>query len=200
MLLYLNAPAGEKVYFQCGPEFGLLEGRLAVLTKVLYGLKTSARAWRMHLAQVLEMEINFEACKADPDMWLCKATKEDGTEYYEMLLVYIDDILIVSHWLKEAMSQLDQNFLVKGDSISPPKTYLGAQVGKYQFPKEPEKEYWTSSSEKYVKDAVWQVKEWMENKGQTLKSKAASVLPSGYRLELDATDLCSNEDATTIVW
>ena len=130
-VMYLNAPAGEKVYFQCGLEFGLLEGRLAVLTKALYGLKTSARAWRMHLVQVLEMELTFDACKADPDVWLCKATKEDGTAYYEMLLMYTDNILIVSHRLKEAMSQLDQNFLVKGDSIGLPKTYLGAQVGKY---------------------------------------------------------------------
>ena len=36
----------------------------------------------------------------------------------------------------------------------------------------------------------------MGNKGQTLKSKAPSVLPSGYRPELDATDLCSDEDAS----
>ena len=184
------------MYFRCGPEFGLLGGRLAVLTKALYSLKTSAKAWTTHLAQVLEMELHFEACKAKPDMWLHKATKEDGTAYYEMLLVYTDNILIVLHRRKEAMSQLNQNLPVKGDSIGQPMTYLGAQVGKYRFPKEPEKEYLTSSSEKSVKDAVQQAKQWMGNKGQTLKGKAPSVLLSGYRLELDATDLCSNEDAS----
>ena len=193
---YLNAPAGEKVYFRCGPEFGQLEGRLGILTKALYGLKTSARAWRMHLGQVLELEMHFEACKADPDVWMRKATKEDGTEYYEFLLVYTDDILIVSHRPREAMSQLDQNFLVKSDSIGSPTTYLGAQVGTYRFPEQPDKEYWTLSSERYVKDAVRQVKEWMGERGQSLKNKAPSVLPSGYKPELDATDPCSDEDAS----
>ena len=149
----------EKVYFSCDPEFGLLEGRLAVLTKALYGLNTSARAWRMHLAQVLEMELHFEACKTNPDMWLRKATKEDGTAYHEMLLMYTDDILIVLHRPEEAMSQLNQNFPVKGDSGGQPKTYLGAKVGMHQFPEEPEKAYGTLSSEKSVKDAVQQVKE-----------------------------------------
>ena len=114
---YLNAPAGEKVYFHCGAEFRHLEGRLAVLTKALYGLKTSTRAWRMHLAQVLEFEMHFETCKADVDVWLRKAAKLDGSEYYELLLVYTDDILIVSHRPREVMTQLDQNFLVKKDSI-----------------------------------------------------------------------------------
>ena len=46
---YLNAPVGEKAYFRCRPEFGSLQGCLAILTKALYGLKTSARAWRLHL-------------------------------------------------------------------------------------------------------------------------------------------------------
>ena len=52
------------------------------------------------------------------------------------------------------------------------------------------------SSEKYVKDAVRQVKELLVKRNQTLKSKAPSVLPSGYRLELDATELCNNDHAS----
>ena len=43
---YLNIPVGEKVYFRCGAEFGSLQGHLAILTKALYGLKTSARCIR----------------------------------------------------------------------------------------------------------------------------------------------------------
>ena len=178
--VYLNAPASEKVYFQCGTEFGHLEGRLAVLTKVLYGLKTSTRAWQMHLAQVLELEMHFEMCEADADIWLRKAAKPDGSEYYELLLVYTDDILIVSHRPREVMMQLDQNFLVKKDSIEKPKTYLGTQIGEYTFPEDPQTRYWAMSSEKYMKDAVRQVKEWLVKRNQTLKSKAPSVLPSGY--------------------
>ena len=193
---YLNAPATENVYFHCGAEFGHLESCLAFLTKALYGLKTSARAWRMHLAQVLEFEMHFEMCKADADIQLRKAAKPDGSEYYELLLVYTDDILIVLHRPREVMTQLHQNFLVKKDSIGKPKTYLGTQIGEYTFPKDPQTRYWMLGSEKYVKDAIRQVKEWLAKRNQTLKNKAPSVLPSGYRPELDATELCNKDDAS----
>ena len=52
------------------------------------------------------------------------------------------------------MSQLNQLFLVKKDSIRPPTTYLGMQVGKYTFLDEPECKYWSLGSEKYVKNVV----------------------------------------------
>ncbi len=39
---YLNANTKEKVYVRCGPEFGPgLEGRIAIIQKSLYGLKSS---------------------------------------------------------------------------------------------------------------------------------------------------------------
>ena len=101
---YLNVQVGEKVYFRCGPEFGSLQGHLAILAKVLYGLKTSARAWRLHLSEVLENQLNYKSCLVDPDIWLSEAGKENH-KYYEMLLVYTDDILVISHRAKEALPQ-----------------------------------------------------------------------------------------------
>ena len=47
-----------------------------------------------------------------------------------------------------------------------------------------------------MKDAIRQVKEWLAKRNQTLKSKAPSVLPSGYRPELNATELCNDDDAS----
>ena len=35
------------------------------------------------------------ACPADPDVWLRPAIKSDGLEYYEYVLLYIDDALVV---------------------------------------------------------------------------------------------------------
>ena len=139
---YLNAPVGEKVYFRCGPEFGSLQGCLANLTKALYGLKTSARAWRLHPSEVLKNQLGYKSCLVDPDIWLREAGKENH-KYYEVLLVYTDDILVISYRAKEAMSQLEQHFLVKKDPIGPPTTYLGMQVGKYAFLDEPEHKYWS---------------------------------------------------------
>ena len=42
---YLNEPCGEKIFTILGPEFGQYQGRVGVLTKALYGLKSSANAW-----------------------------------------------------------------------------------------------------------------------------------------------------------
>ena len=181
---FLNAPVGEKVYFRCRPEFGSLQGHLAILTNASYGLKTSARAWRLNLSEVLENQLGYKSCLVDPDIWLRETGKENH-KHYKMLLVYTDDILVISHRAKEAMSQLDQHFLAKKDSIGHPTTYLGAQVGKYTFPDEPEHKYWSLGSEKYVKNVVRQAKEWLAKRGQTLKSKVTPVLPLGYRPELD---------------
>jgi hypothetical protein len=47
---YLNAPCKEKVYTRCNLEFGTKNiGKIAVIIKALYGLKTSAFAWQEHL-------------------------------------------------------------------------------------------------------------------------------------------------------
>ena len=47
---YLNAPVGEKVCFVMGAAGGSQKGTAMVITRVLYGLKTSAKAWREFFA------------------------------------------------------------------------------------------------------------------------------------------------------
>ena len=50
-------------------------------------------------------EMGFESCKADPDVWFRPATYADGSEYYQYVLLYTDDILAI-------MEELE-NFLCK---------------------------------------------------------------------------------------
>ena len=40
--------------------------------------------------------LSFKSCLADPDVWMRPALKSDGTEYYEYVLLYTDDALVVS--------------------------------------------------------------------------------------------------------
>lgn len=191
---YLNAPCKEKVYTICGPEFGPeLRGRIAIIVKALYGLKTSAFAWREHLAQTL-VELGFKSCIADYDVWMRPCVKSNGDPFYEYLLVYTDDLLCISNNPREILNNLDQHYLLKPDSICIPTQYLGAQIGKYVLEDEPDRPRWYMSSEKYVKEAVRNVKEWMKAKKEIFKTRAPSVLPSGYRPELDVSDYCSDED------
>jgi hypothetical protein len=85
---------------------------------------------------------------------------------------------------------------LKPGSFDKPTQYLGAQIGEYRLPDEPEKVCWSMSSEKYVKEAIRNVQHWLEeNNYKPLKTRAPSVFPSGYRPELDASDYCDEETA-----
>jgi hypothetical protein len=57
------------------------------VVRSLYGLKSAGAAFRSSLVQILQ-DLGYQSTKAHPeDVWLRKATKDDGFEYYEMLFV-----------------------------------------------------------------------------------------------------------------
>eukprot|EP00978_Attheya_sp_CCMP212_P017809 scaffold47969_cov55-Attheya_sp.AAC.2 len=41
-------------------------------------------------------DMGFKSSYADPDVWLRLATKANGEECYEYVLMYVDDILVLS--------------------------------------------------------------------------------------------------------
>jgi len=71
-----------------------------VIVRALYGLESSGAAWHSMLAESI-YSMGFQPCLADPDIWYCLANKEDGFEYCEYLVVYFDNILVLSHQAKE---------------------------------------------------------------------------------------------------
>jgi hypothetical protein len=101
---YLNAPTKEKVYTTAGLEFGPENvGRPVLIVRALYGLKSSGARWRDHMAATLR-EGGFKGCKADPDVWMRPQTKPNGDQYYEYVLCYVDDLLVLSHDPKAVLS------------------------------------------------------------------------------------------------
>ena len=50
---YLEAYTKEKIYFVAGPEFGELEGTIMLVSKAIYGLKTSGACYCKHFADFL---------------------------------------------------------------------------------------------------------------------------------------------------
>jgi hypothetical protein len=57
-----------------------------------------------------------------------KARKPCGFLYWEYLIAYVDDILILSHAPHAVIDSLSQRVTFKAGSIEPPKSYLGADV------------------------------------------------------------------------
>ena len=70
--------------------------------RALYGLKSSGAAFWSFFAEILH-DMGYKPSQADQDVWLRTATTEHGHEYYEYILVYIDDLLHVSHNPDESM-------------------------------------------------------------------------------------------------
>jgi Reverse transcriptase (RNA-dependent DNA polymerase) len=189
---YLNAPCHKRVHTICGDEFGReLKGRIAVIVKALYSLKTSSFAWRTHLAETLR-DLGYSACIADYNVWMRPNTKPNGFKNYKYVLVYTDNILSISHDPLDVLMKLDQHYVLKKVSIG---HLLSAQVSTYILDDDVTHKRWYMSSEKYVKEAIRNMKDWMIEQEMTFKTKASGVLPSGYRPELDVSELCNESEA-----
>jgi hypothetical protein len=184
---YLNAPCKEKIWFVGGIECGEDQGKVLVLVRALYGLKSAGSSWRSALAQALR-DLGFESSLADPDVWLRAAVRDDGFEYYEMLLVYVDDILAVSHKAKEVIDSIGKYYKVKPGSDKAPEIYLGANIDKVQMPDG--REVWASSPRDYVRNAIKTVEGLFseDGEGYVLKNNAKDPFPANYKPELDVTD------------
>ncbi len=157
---YLTADCREKIYIIAGPEFSSLEGSIMIIRKALYGLKSSGAAFRAHLAETL-YDLSFKPTKGVPDVWIRPAVKPNGFEYYEMTLVYVDDIMCISHDPKATMQGIQATFKLKDDKIEKPASYLGAQIGQKVIDGV---ECWTMSSEQHISAALANVEEVLDKR------------------------------------
>ena len=185
---YLNAPCAEKIWFEGTAECGDAKGKVCVMVRSLYGLKSSGFSWRQALADVImSSNLGFQDTRADPNVYIRRTKRTDGYEYYEMLLVYTDDVLIISHQTDSIADEIDRHFKIKPESRHEPDRYLGADIGKVQT--KGGHEVWSSSSKTYVQNAIKVVEKLLEDDGEGKKlrspGKAKNPFPTGYRPELD---------------
>ena len=86
----------QKDYIICGPELGVENiGQAALIHHALYSGKAAGRDFRNHLHSCMEF-LNFKSCLTDPNVWMRPAIKSDGNTYYEYILLYVDNVLVVS--------------------------------------------------------------------------------------------------------
>ena len=184
---YLQAPSSEKHYIICGKEFPLeMQGRVAIIRRALYGGKSAGADYWKHMRTCME-HLKFRPCKADPDVWMRSAIKEsDGSEYWEYVLLYVDDALAISMNAKDILdNEIGKYWTMKKDSIGPPKVYLGNKISKVSL--ENGVSAWAFSSSQYVQSAVSNVEEYLDKINEKLPKRAATPFPSNYRPEIDIT-------------
>ena len=78
--------------------------------------------------------------------------KPDGSEYYEMVLCYVDDLLAISNMPMRTNEGIRSVFKLKYDKAEVPDVYLGATLSQVET--ETGTKCWSMSSEKYVKAAI----------------------------------------------
>ena len=174
---YITAPCREKIYVVAGSEFGSDEGKVMIVTRALYGLRSSGASFRSKLAQCI-WDLGYRPTRADPDVWIKPAIKKDGFKYYEVVLCYVDDVISISEVPMVVMDGIKAVFKLKGDKAEVPDMYLGGSISKARTGAGTE--CWTLSSEKYVKTAVANVEECLAKNGLRLPTKCNTPFQSGY--------------------
>ena len=97
--------------------------------------------------------LGYTPCLADPDLWMRKAARSGtGEEYWEYMLLYVDDEVCVSEHPEAQLVELNKYFSLKPGSIMSPKLYLGAKTTECELPNGTKA--WSISTSKYIKDAV----------------------------------------------
>jgi len=190
---FLTAPNKEKCWMIAGSEFGAEEGKTFLVVKALYGLKSASFSFRSFMAEKLS-EMGFQSSLADPDVWLRAATKGDGEQYYEYVLMYVDDILAISCDARSILEEVQKTFKLKNDSIDPPEFYLGAKLQRKPINGIM---CWTVTSQDYVKAAVKNVEEAIRDTRRRLPTANIDTpMNNTYTPELDITEELSSDDMT----
>ena len=132
--------------------------------------------------------LQFKSCLADPDVWMRKAQRKDnGTPYWEYILLYCDDAPLVVSMNGEKLlrEEVRKYFVLKEKSIGPPTIYLGNKVSKVTL--ENGVDAWAFSSSQYVQSAVKNVKDYLQRNGKSLPKRANTPFTSNYRPKVDIT-------------
>ena len=190
---YLQAPASEKHYIICGAEFGLEHmGKRALVKRALYGGKVAGRDYWEHLRECMDF-MGFKSSYGDPELWMRPGHKADGTEYWEYVLLYVDDVLVISvNGDNVLRNEIGKYFELKEESVGPPKIYLGGKLSLITL--ENGQEAWSFSSSHYVQAAVHNVEQYLAKHNQKLPNKAKASFTSNYRPETDLSEELGNED------
>ena len=149
---YLNGTTREKLYVVFDSAFGPeLAGRIGIVRKSLYGLKTSCARWSEHLADTLR-SLDWVPSKAHNDVWM----KDCGT-HYEYVAIYSDDVICASRNPEEFFKRLQTRYAMKG--VGAPEYYLGASVSRVQGSFGERSDTTALSAKTYIKNMIPKLEE-----------------------------------------
>ena len=127
-------------------------------------------------------KMGFESCKANPDIWFRSDMKDKGTDYYQYVLLYTDDIMAIMQKPEDFIRHdLGKRFVVKPKSIKPQTQYLRNKVSYVTF--DNGRNTWSFISSRYVQYAVKNAIDTLAKEGRNLPKQGKSPCTSNYRRE-----------------
>ena len=123
------------------------------------------------------------------------AVRSNGSEYYEYILLYTDDVLAVFESPERLIREgIGKYFELKQEFIGPSDIYLGGKMRKVELKNEAEA--WSFSSSQCVQAAVENVETHLKKRGKRLPARAETPLRTVCRPELNTSpELDASESA-----
>ena len=87
--------------------------------------------------------MGFTQSKGDPDVHF-GMTNNGDKDYYEYILVHVDDLLILFYSCEPIMDRIGKLYRLKDGSVGSPDLYLGASITKSN---NGERDMWSMSSD-----------------------------------------------------
>ena len=167
---------------------------MALIKRALYGGKVAGRDFGHHLRSCMQ-HLGFQSSRADPDVWIRESKRKHNDEaYYEYVLLYTDDVLVISHRADEVLrKEIGLHFVLKEESIGTPSQYLGGKLRKVTL--QNGVDAWAFGSSQYVQAAVDNVEQYLKAKGERLPAKVPTPLSHDYRPEIDVSPELGEADA-----
>jgi hypothetical protein len=116
---YLEAYTLEKVCIKAGREFGNLAGHTLIISKALYGPRSSGLRWHEKFADCLRNE-GFVPSKGENDIWM-----QNSGNKYEYVVVYIDHLAFAVEKPHEFVKILEDKYKFKLKGTGPLQFHLG---------------------------------------------------------------------------
>ena len=128
--------------------------------------------------------IGFKLSHSDPDVWMREGIKEDGSQHWEYVLLYVDDCLCISANAEYVLrNKIGKYFKLKEASIGPPDKYLGGKMRQVEM--ENGTSTWSFSSSQYVQAVVKNVETYLKEKLKKFPTvKQRLCLPVNIDLKL----------------
>ena len=180
---YLHAVTEERVFFQCGPEWGPeYEGRNAIVQKCVYGLVGSGAGFHKHVFEQMH-RLGFKPSEADADIWY---RLDETNEVYDYVGFYSDDYLTISHHPDKIAKEIANLFTVKTAGPLGGGSYLGADVDLVG------EDYYCSAGS-YIKEAIERLKREMVL-AEAPRHTPVTPVPGDHHPELDDSELLGTDE------